>query len=289
MPPNILEMSAEDLKQAGNKCFQNGDWLGADKKYSQAIAIDPTNFALFTNRALVRMKLLRYEDVINDCMSAININRDAMKGHYMAAQALIQLSRPSEALGFAMTAYQLAIAQHSKSATDVANVVLEAKKQRWKKLERNRIDKDNSTLKQMKELIKTESERKIVELRELQWDSSDKERDFESEIDVIREDARVQMDELENVFARADPQRYKPREVPDYLIDSISFSIMTDPVVTKNGHSYDRSVIMDHLRRSNTDPLTREPLRQEDLRPNLALKQVCTEFLEENAGWAVDY
>ncbi|KAK6529009.1 hypothetical protein TWF694_004231 [Orbilia ellipsospora] len=289
MPPNILEMSAEDLKQSGNKFFQNGDWLSADKKYTQAIAIDPTNYTLFTNRALVRMKLLRYDDVINDCMSAININRDAMKGHYMAAQALIQLSRPSEALGFALTAYQLAIAQHSKSATDVANVVLEAKKQRWKKIERNRIDKDNSMLKQMKDLIRSESERKIVDLREQQWDSLDRERDFESEAEVIREDARVQMDELENVFARADPQRYKPREVPDYLIDSISFSIMTDPVVTKNGHSYDRAVIMDHLRRSNADPLTREPLRAEDLRPNLALKQVCMEFLEENAGWAVDY
>ncbi|KAF3278348.1 hypothetical protein TWF132_001208 [Orbilia oligospora] len=289
MPPSIIEMSAEELKQAGNKFFQNGDWLSADKKYSQAIAIDSTNYTLFTNRALVRMKLLRYDDVIDDCTSAINLNRDAMKGYYMAAQALIQLSRPSEALGYAHTAYQLAVAQNSKSATDVANVVLEAKKQRWKKQERNRIDRDNSMLKQMKELVKRDSERKILDLREQQWDSPSGNRDLESEIAVIREDARVQMDELENVFARADPQRYKPREVPDYLMDSISFSIMTDPVVTKNGHSYDRPVIMDHLRRSNTDPLTREPLSVSDLRPNLALKQVCAEFLEENAGWAVDY
>ncbi|KAF3906554.1 hypothetical protein ABW20_dc0107825 [Dactylellina cionopaga] len=289
MPPNIVETGAEELKQAGNKFFQNGDWLSADKKYTQAIAIDPTNFTLFTNRALVRMKLLRYDDVINDCMSAINLNRDAMKGHYMAAQALVQLSRPSEALGFALTAYQLAIQQHSKSATDVANLVLEAKKQRWKKLERNRIDKDNSMLKQLKELIKSESERKIVDLREQQWDEVGGGRDFDSEMEVLREDARVQIEKLEDVFARADPQKYKPREVPDYLMDSISFSIMTDPVVTKHGHSYDRATIMDHLRRSNTDPLTRESLRVEDLRPNLALKQVCAEFLEENAGWAVDY
>ncbi|KAK6507025.1 hypothetical protein TWF481_005479 [Arthrobotrys musiformis] len=289
MPPSIIEMSAEELKQAGNKFFQNGDWLSAEKKYSQAIAISSTNYTLFTNRALVRMKLLRYNDVIDDCTCAINLNRDAMKGYYMAAQALIQLSRPSEALGYAQTAYQLAIAQHSKSATDVANVVLEAKKQRWKKMERNRIEKDNSMLNQMKELIKADSERKILDLREQQWESPSGEKDLESEIAVIKEDARVQMDDLENVFARADPQRYKPREVPDYLMDSISFSIMTDPVVTKNGHSYDRAVITDHLRRSNTDPLTREPLSISDLRPNLALKQVCSEFLEENAGWAVDY
>lgn len=81
----------------------------------------------------------------------------------------------------------------------------------------------------------------------------------------------------------------RPRqEVPDYLIDNISFAIMHDPVVTKTGNSYDRSTLLEHLKRSNTDPLTREPLTTYDLRPNLALKQACAEFLEEN-GWAVDW
>lgn len=63
---------------------------------------------------------------------------------------------------------------------------------------------------------------------------------------------------------------------------------MHDPVITKNGHSYERATILEHLRRSKTDPLTREPLAEEDLRPNLALRQACEEFLKEN-GWAVDY
>lgn len=45
---------------------------------------------------------------------------------------------------------------------------------------------------------------------------------------------------------------------------------------------------MEHLRRHPTDPLTREPLVPADLRPNLALKEACAEFLEEN-GWAVDW
>lgn len=45
---------------------------------------------------------------------------------------------------------------------------------------------------------------------------------------------------------------------------------------------------MEHLKRSPTDPLTREPMRIEDLRPNLALKEACAQYLEEN-GWAVDW
>lgn len=45
---------------------------------------------------------------------------------------------------------------------------------------------------------------------------------------------------------------------------------------------------MEHLRRQPIDPLTREPLLISELRPNLALRQACEEFLDEN-GWAVDW
>lgn len=78
------------------------------------------------------------------------------------------------------------------------------------------------------------------------------------------------------------------QQIPDYMIDNISFEVMHDPVTTKNGQSYDKSTILEHLRRSETDPLTRQPLRHADLRPNLALKQACEEFLENN-GWVVDW
>ena len=63
---------------------------------------------------------------------------------------------------------------------------------------------------------------------------------------------------------------------------------MHDPVMTKTGNSYDRVTLMEHLKRSHTDPLTRETLGADDIRPNLALKQACEDFLENN-GWAVDY
>ena len=72
------------------------------------------------------------------------------------------------------------------------------------------------------------------------------------------------------------------------MIDNISFSFMHDPVITRSGQSYERSTIEKHLQTSPTDPMTREPLHKSDLRPNLALKQACEEFLLEN-GWAVDW
>lgn len=96
------------------------------------------------------------------------------------------------------------------------------------------------------------------------------------------------MTELQRVFAAADPKGMKLREVPDYLVDKISFGIMHDPVMTRSGHSYERATIVEYLRRADVDPLTREPLSVRDLRPNLQLRDACEAFLEEN-GWAVDY
>ena len=64
---------------------------------------------------------------------------------------------------------------------------------------------------------------------------------------------------------------------------------MNDPVVTKNGQSYDRTTIIEHLKRSPYDPLTREPLTIDELRPNLALRSAIEEFWKNNAGWVVDW
>lgn len=96
-------------------------------------------------------------------------------------------------------------------------------------------------------------------------------------------------DDLRTAFSLSDPEHLAKRDVPDYLIDGITFEIMHDPVVTKNGRSYERATIIEHLKRSSTDPLTREPLTIAELRPNIALKEACTEFLEANSGWVYDW
>lgn len=97
------------------------------------------------------------------------------------------------------------------------------------------------------------------------------------------------LNDLRTAFALSDPSAHQVREVPDYLVDGITFEIMHDPVVTNNGRSYERATLIEHLKRSPTDPLTREPLRIAELRPNLALKEACLEFVESNSGWIYDW
>lgn len=62
-----------------------------------------------------------------------------------------------------------------------------------------------------------------------------------------------------------------------------------DPVITRTGHSYERSTLLEHLKNNPTDPLTREPLTAKELRPNVALRQVLEEFWKTAGTWAIDW
>jgi len=60
--------------------------------------------------------------------------------------------------------------------------------------------------------------------------------------------------------------------------------------MTKNGHSYERATIYEHLKRSPTDPLTRDPLTIRDLRPNFGLRAACEAFWDSGASeWIADW
>lgn len=277
---------AEQFKNQGNAYYKDGDFASAEKLYSQAIICDSTNPAYFTNRALMRIKLQKWDEAIHDCQRAIELAPESMKGHHYLAQALVHRNTPNEGLKHAKKAYELALAQNSPSTTVIVGIVLEAKKKVWEAKERQRIAAESELLEELCQNIQEKGhQEKEATRRNAEGHLS--EEDLRYELDSIDEDTDRKMARLRDVFAMSD-EKHRIRTVPDFLIDSISFTIMLDPVVTKYGQSYDRATILEHLRRSKTDPLTREPMTEDDLRPNIALKQACAEFLDNN-GWAVDY
>ena len=61
-------------------------------------------------------------------------------------------------------------------------------------------------------------------------------------------------------------------EVPDEFLCPISLSIMTRPLMNRQGRNYERDAILAWLHKSDTCPLTRQPLRPSDLVPNKHLE-----------------
>lgn len=83
--------------------------------------------------------------------------------------------------------------------------------------------------------------------------------------------------------------KLQKRDVPDYLCGKISFEILSEPVITPSGITYERKDIEEHLQRvGHFDPVTRVKLTQDQLIPNFSMKEVVDAFLGENE-WALDY
>lgn len=94
--------------------------------------------------------------------------------------------------------------------------------------------------------------------------------------------------ELNSLFVKNDERR-RNREVPDYLCGKISFEVLTDPVITPSGITYERKDIEEHLSRvGHFDPVTRVALSSDQLIPNFSMKEVVDAFVQDNE-WSLEY
>ncbi len=214
-----------------------------------------------------------------------------------AAQAQLALNHPNEALSSALTAYDQVLYPLSPAAKispkdleTFSAFVLRCKKAKFAARDRERLRRQGDLRAELEAALAAQKQ------RELDVISSQLQAGELGNVEAAERTAEVNSDfeakaaELRSVFAAADPAKHQPKEIPDYVIDTITFEPMHDPVITKNGHSYERATIYEHLKRSPTDPLTRESLTIDDLRPNYGLKAACEAFWESGASeWVVDW
>ena len=70
-------------------------------------------------------------------------------------------------------------------------------------------------------------------------------------------------------------------EPPPEVLCPITCELMRDPVVTADGHSYERSAIASWIERGNaTSPLTGEPLAHTHLVPNHLVRALCLKYVD---------
>lgn len=87
----IMAHLADALKEEGNQLFRAGDYEGAEVKYTGAITRYASNPLLFTNRAFARLKLQRWEGVVDDCLKSIELTG----GHGFNYKAWYYLGKPN--------------------------------------------------------------------------------------------------------------------------------------------------------------------------------------------------
>ena len=73
------------------------------------------------------------------------------------------------------------------------------------------------------------------------------------------------------------------KSIPQAFLCCITQQLMKEPVVDHEGNTYEKEAIINWLSRSQTSPITRNPLTQSQLKPNRALRDAIEEF---NRGYS---
>ncbi len=66
------------------------------------------------------------------------------------------------------------------------------------------------------------------------------------------------------------------QKIPEHLKCPITLTLMVDPVITNNGHTYERDAIERWMENNNKEPLTRELFWS--IYPNRGIKDACDEY-----------
>ncbi|GMF29466.1 unnamed protein product [Phytophthora lilii] len=260
---------AEQLKLQGNACFQRGKFLAAIDMYTEAIVLAPGRSTYYSNRALCQSKLQRWEQCRDDCELALKFDALNAKASYLLGTSLMQLLAFDAALQ-ALQAAQSSAEKTRKSKAfqqDIAAELRRVKKRQWLHAQTQRRARHQRVKTQLEKLFAARHTAELLPGADA---------------------ADALMAYVEHMAACYERDMY-PGEVPDYFTCPISMEIMTDPVTTPNGVSYERRCLEEHLRHNGAiDPLTRKKLTLDMLRPNTSLRAAIQDFLDKNS-WAFEY
>ncbi|KAK1924478.1 chaperone [Papiliotrema laurentii] len=98
---------AAAIKAEANKAFSAKDYATASKLYSDAIALDPTNHVLYSNRSASKAGLRDYQGALEDAEKCIEILPSFAKGHARKGAALHGLREYPEAVSAYETGLQI--------------------------------------------------------------------------------------------------------------------------------------------------------------------------------------
>ena len=235
-------LTASELKEKGNKAFKNGEFEIAEQNYSLAIQKRSDDPIFYTNRAFVRLRLQKWQGVVSDCRQSIELTGKVpnYKAHFYMGRAQLELNHPREALAAALVAYDQVMYPESdreraaaSSIPSILTLLIACKKRTFeaRQLEHRRSKADLLT-----KLEQSLQETRRVNLQRIEENlraHSIQPIQAEEERMEIESTTEQEIDSLRSIFAVADPSNHPKKEIPDWAIDTITFELMHDPVITR--------------------------------------------------------
>ncbi|KAG0374716.1 STIP1 y and U box-containing protein 1 [Mortierella sp. AD032] len=300
-------LTAEQHKLRGNDFFKVKDLDHAIQEYSTAIVKDPKVAVYYQNRANCYLKLEKYSNVISDCERVVELDKKsayelALEQRSAFTKEIVAIISEAKKQRWIEKERRI-IAQVSDSYRYLSGLIEQDIQRQVGALDRNSTDFQDGLAD-----LRAEREDRLRQLETMTQRAGMADENarpyIESKSNRDNNRNGVFSPEASPEFTRAtqntngQDEPYKkpilaptaPREVPDYLLDKITFELMHDPVLSiKSGISYERTTLLEHFSYGRMfDPVAQVPMTERDILPNRALKEACEEFLSKN-GWAVDY
>lgn len=73
--------------------------------------------------------------------------------------------------------------------------------------------------------------------------------------------------------------------IPNHFMCPLTLDILRDPVIAPSGYTYERSAILDFIKKYAIDPVTRTPLTPTQLYPNNNLKDAVSRYIVSALKW----
>ncbi|KAG2442422.1 hypothetical protein HXX76_002508 [Chlamydomonas incerta] len=115
-------MSSDELKAKGNAAFSAGNFEEAAKFFTEAIAVDPSNHVLYSNRSASYASLKQYADALDDAKKCVSLKPDWAKGYSRLGAAYHGLGEYPEAI----QAYEDGL-KHDASSEQLKSALEEAR------------------------------------------------------------------------------------------------------------------------------------------------------------------
>lgn len=284
-----MTANLQQYRLEGNRLFQLKKYEEAIKQYTKAINKGPSTAVFYSNRALCYLKLKNWEQVVSDCKLALENDNQSVKGNFFMGEAELELEKYEDAISHLTRAHELAKQQKLNYGDDITYMLRMAKHKRWDKSEKERVKQEIELQTYLNNLILNDQEKELEKVKKKKKKSGSGEKSAnDKEIEQIKLNFDNKIKEVNSMFQQVDDRR-KTRDVPDFLCGKISFSLMRDPVITPSGITYDRKDLEDHLQRvGHFDPVTRHELKVNQLIPNLAMKEVISDYIENNQ-WVEEF
>lgn len=143
-------------------------------------------------------------------------------------------------------AYELCTtsAQQTSNAATISALVLKCKKAKWDIRERERIRRRGDLLSDLEAMLETEFKRDTDEI-EARIENGEVSRvEGQEEKQERKIEFEKKRDDLRTAFAISDPEHQQKREVPDYLIDGITFGESLSDELNADADSLQKSCMI---------------------------------------------